>query len=155
MKVIESPNPIDTIGTSLFLAGSIEMGAAENWQDKMIAELAECEGTILNPRRKAWDLNWSQSPDNPHFKEQVLWELRAMEKADIIVYWFDPNTKAPITLLELGLYARSKKSILVGCPSEFWRSGNVAIVCEFYNLNGLSSFQALAATLKFALKHKH
>jgi hypothetical protein len=56
-----------------------------------------------------------------------------LEDADIILLYFDPNTKSPISLLELGLYARSKK-LFVCCPDGFWRQGNVRVVCERYGV---------------------
>ena len=88
---------------------------------------------ILNPRRDDWDSTWLQEIDNPKFREQVMWELDALEEADIIVMYFDPNTKSPISLLELGLFARSKK-LIVYCPDGFWRKGNVDIVCRKYGV---------------------
>ena len=40
----------------VFLAGSIEMGAAEDWQTRLVASL---DGVVaLNPRRAAWDSSW-------------------------------------------------------------------------------------------------
>jgi hypothetical protein len=47
--------------------------------------------------------------------------------------YFDPSTKSPISLLELGLFARSGK-IKVICPDGFWRKGNVEVVCNYYNI---------------------
>src|SRR6478736_592421 len=92
---------------TVFLGGSIEMGAAEDWQVE-ITDLIEknCDNvTILNPRRDNWDPSWKQSKDNPLFKEQVTWELDGLENSDIQIFYFAPNTKSPITLLELGLFA--------------------------------------------------
>jgi hypothetical protein len=40
---------------------------------------------------------------------------------------------SPVTLLEMGLHARSKK-LVVCCPDGFWRKGNVDIVCERYGI---------------------
>lgn len=51
----------------VFLAGSIEMGEAEDWQAQVVKELSDY--TILNPRRGDWDSSWEQSINNPHFKE--------------------------------------------------------------------------------------
>jgi hypothetical protein len=51
----------------------------------------------------------------------------------MIVMYFSPETKSPISLLELGLYASSGK-IHVICPDGFWRRGNVEIVCNKYNI---------------------
>ncbi len=116
----------------VFLAGSIEMGKAEDWQKKITKELSEFEDVIiLNPRREDWDSSWEQSIDNNKFVEQVEWELEAQEKADYIIMNFVEDTKSPISLLELGLFARSGK-LFVCCPRKFWRKGNVDVVCRKY-----------------------
>jgi hypothetical protein len=149
MIEIQAPNPIpdNGIGPTIFLGGSIEMGAAEDWQDRIIRELSDTNYTFLNPRRKDWDSSWVQSIDNPQFKEQVEWELNAQKEADGILYYFDPNTKAPITLLELGLFAASDK-VLVICPEGFWRKGNVDIVCNEYGIMQLDSIDELISKLR-------
>lgn len=132
--VLKPPAPLRIINRpSVFLAGSIEMGQAEDWQTQLIRELHDCQGTILNPRRDEWNASWVQSIDNPPFREQVEWELAAQEQADLIAMYFAPTTKAPITLLELGLFARSGK-LAVCCPDGFWRQGNVKIVCQRYGI---------------------
>jgi hypothetical protein len=123
--VIKPDTPIRTV----FLAGSIEMGTAEDWQAKVEREL---EGfIILNPRRDDWDSSWEQSIDNKQFYDQVSWELEALETADIILFYFSPGTMSPITLLELGIFSKmSPDKIVVCCPEGYWRKGNVDIVCE-------------------------
>ncbi len=119
---------------SIFLAGSIEMGKAEDWQSQLEVYFQDLEKyTILNPRRKDWDSSWEQHFESPQFYQQVTWELNALEKADHIILYFCPDTKSPISLLELGLFANSKK-LLVCCPKGFWRRGNVEIVCERYDI---------------------
>lgn len=132
MKEIKAPNKFkDKI--YVFLAGSIEMGEAEDWQEKVIRGLSNFDNIIiLNPRRDGWDSSWEQSIDNPKFREQVEWEIEAQEKADYIIMNFVKDTKSPISLLELGLFARSRK-LFVCCPKEFWRKGNVDIVCQIYS----------------------
>ena len=122
----------------IFLSGSIEMGTAEDWQRKIVNALPDV--TILNPRRDDWDSSWTQSIDNPQFREQVEWELRAQEDADLILMHFDPTTKSPITLLELGLF---KDKVIVHCPEGFWRKGNVDIVCARYNVLQVHSLDTL------------
>ena len=47
--------------------------------------------------------------------------------------YLDPDSKAPISLLELGLYADRANIILV-CPEGYWRKGNVDIVAEVYDI---------------------
>jgi len=44
--------------------------------------------------------------ENEHFVEQVTWELNALAYADLILMYFDPRTKSPITLLELGCFSK-------------------------------------------------
>lgn len=118
----------------IFLAGSIEMGKAENWQEKLEKELQSLgEVCVLNPRRDDWDSGWKQEITNMPFYEQVTWELNGLENADLIVCYFSPETQSPVTMLELGLFARSGK-LVVCCPDGFWRKGNIDIVCEKYGI---------------------
>src|SRR5437764_230368 len=134
-RVIKSPAPLllDTGAATVFLAGSIEMGTAEDWQRQVEDALDDLPALILNPRREEWDPSWVQSIGNPLFREQVEWELEAQELARVIGMYFAPATKAPVTLLELGLFARSGK-LLVCCPEGFWRKGNVEVVCARYGV---------------------
>ena len=133
--ILKPPAPLDTLGgvRSVFLAGSIEMGQAEDWQAVVERALADLDVLIFNPRRDVWDAGWAQSVDNPPFREQVEWELAGQERADVIAMYFAPATKAPVTLLELGLFARSGK-VVACCPEGFWRRGNVEVVCRRYGV---------------------
>lgn len=135
--VIKPPNCLVTKNTftkkNIFLAGSIEMGKAEDWQEKVTLLLKNPNITIINPRRKDWDDTWKQEYENAQFYQQVNWELNGLDKAHIILMNLLPNTKSPISLLELGLYANTGK-LLVVCPKGFWRKGNVDIVCERFNV---------------------
>ena len=126
----------------VFLAGSIEMGTAEKWQDAVVAALPDI--TILNPRRDDWDGTWKASIDNPLFCQQVEWELKAQQDADLVVFHFDPTTKSPITLLELGLF---KHKAVVHCPEGFWKKGNVDIVCRYFNIPTVDSLILLIAAI--------
>src|SRR5262245_59348634 len=92
---------------AVFLAGSIEMGQADDWQSQLQRALADLDVVVLNPRRDAWDSSWVQSIDNPQFREQVEWELSGLEQAAVVAMYFAPATKSPVTMLELGLSARS------------------------------------------------
>jgi hypothetical protein len=117
----------------VFLAGSIEMGKAEDWQSKA-ADYFEHQGYgVFNPRRKDWDSSWTQEYENPQFYQQVNWELDALERADHILLYLVPETMSPISLLELGLHA-TNKNLYVVCPNGFWRKGNVDIVCNRFNI---------------------
>ncbi|XXY54885.1 nucleoside 2-deoxyribosyltransferase domain-containing protein [Sorangium sp. So ce269] len=132
MIEVLAPRPFEgATGPRLFLAGSIDNGQAEMWQASVAQALADLDVVILNPRRERWEPDWAQSLDNPSFVEQVEWELRGLEEADVILMYFAAGSKAPISLLELGLFGRSGKMHVV-CPEGFWRKGNVDVVCERY-----------------------
>ena len=135
MREIKAPQPFERRRgeTSVFLAGSIEMGTAVDWQKAVCAKLHDLPVAILNPRRSDWDSSWAQSIDNPQFRQQVDWELDMLERAGSIFMYFDPATKSPISLLELGLFAKSER-LIVCCPQGYWRKGNVEIVCNRYNV---------------------
>ena len=134
----------------MFLAGSIEMGAAEDWQARLIAALPE-DVIALNPRRVDWDATWRQSIDEPRFRAQVEWELDALDRAGLIAMWFAPDTRAPITLLELGLHARSGK-LVVGCPDGYWRKGNIEVVCARFAIPLDGTWDGFVASVGRALR---
>ncbi|MFC1714827.1 nucleoside 2-deoxyribosyltransferase domain-containing protein [Candidatus Poribacteria bacterium] len=131
---------------SIFLAGSIEMGEAEDWQLKVKEALEDKDVLLLNPRRDDWDNSWEQSIDNQPFREHVVWELTAMENADIIIFNFVAGTKSPIALLELGLF--KDKKIFVCCPEGYWRQGNVEIVCSRYGIPFFEDLEKMIQTVR-------
>ena len=146
MKVIKAPKPIPPSDEPhVFLAGSIEQDTAEDWQHRFARAMDGFDCVLLNPRRDEWDSTWTE--DSPMFQKQVTWELNALDLSDVIVMYFDPATKSPITLLELGLYAKSGK-LIVCCPEGFWRRGNVRIVCERHGVPMYPTLEDLAVAAK-------
>lgn len=149
-KVVKAPEKYDATGKYvIFLAGTIDMGEALDWQ-KMVEERLSGLGDwllILNPRRDEWDSSWEQSIDNPQFNEQVTWELDGQKAADLILFVFAINeeeakkAKAPITLLELGLY--HNKQAVICCPQGFYRKGNVDIVAKRFGIPVYEDFDAM------------
>jgi hypothetical protein len=139
---IQSPNEvvIDVEYINIFLGGSIEMGKAEEWQKNVIEKLSDKPIRFLNPRRDDWDSTWADKSDK--LVEQIVWELSAMEMAHIIIMYFDPNTKSPISLLELGLNAREQKLVVL-CPEGYWKKDNVDVTCEYYSINQVDTFDEL------------
>jgi hypothetical protein len=134
----------------VFLAGSIEMGAAKEWQQQaielfnsLVPEEQRENYLMLNPRRPDWDPGWKQAYEDAQFYQQVKWELKGLQEADHIIVYFDPATKSPVSLLELGAF--NAKAIVV-CPNGFWRKGNVDIFCEEFNVKQ-------APDLKSAVEH--
>jgi hypothetical protein len=143
VKAPDHPN----VELRIFLAGSIEMGEAEQWQRQVVDAMADVDNlVILNPRRDDWDSSWEQQAANAQFVEQVSWELDMLDAADIIVMYFAPATMSPISLLELGLYAKSGK-LKVCCPSRFWRRGNVEVVCQRHSIPLFDNLEELLASL--------
>jgi hypothetical protein len=134
---------------SVFLGGTIDMGQSHDWQADIVAVLQKMDVLLLNPRRKNWDSSWKQSKDNPQFRQQVEWELKALDDADIVVFYFAPGSQSPITLMELGLHAaEAPEKVLVCCPEGFWRKGNVDIVCERYDVRQAETMPELIEMLK-------
>lgn len=148
--IIRAPEKIDYAKYkgwhAVFLAGSIEMGAAELWQPRVGKILSDSgEVVVFDPRRDEWDASWVNSASNDVFCEQVNWELDGIEHADTVLFYFDPNTKSPITLAELGFVCGSfDKSAVVICPDGFWRKGNVDVMCERYGLDTAHSLEEAA-----------
>jgi len=137
----------------VFLAGSIDQGTAIDWQSKVISMMKDTPSVILNPRRSTWNSEWKQDITETKFREQVEWELSGLALADVIAVYFAPHSKAPITLLEFGLYAQSGK-LVVCCPSGFYRKGNVDIVCQRYGVETVPTIEELAKKLMCRLENR-
>lgn len=147
--VITSPEALPTSHDRLrlFLGGSIDMGNARDWQAEMIRALADSNLILLNPRRADWNPAWAPVASNPHFRQQVEWELNALDSADIIVMVFTPGSQSPVSLLETGLHARAGKMI-IWCPEGYWRKGNVDITAEHYGIETVDSMEGLIAAVR-------
>ena len=78
MRVIKPPHPRKPDGNmTVFLGGSIEMGKAGRWQDKLISHFKDDSVTFWNPRRDDWDETWEQDPTpGTEFHGQVTWEFK-------------------------------------------------------------------------------
>lgn len=129
--------------SSIFLAGSIEQGKAVEWQRRVVQDLSDLDVVIYNPRRDSWDPTLDQSPSNPVFGGQVRWELEGIRRSTFVLFNFDPTTKSPVTMLELGLCLASKRNVIVCCPPDFHRYGNVVLTMEDYARTGHRRFESL------------
>ena len=155
-RVINAPENYDAgNAVTIFLGGSIDMGSAEGWQERLTQDLsdyADEDLILLNPRRDDWDSSWKQDPTpGTQFYEQVEWELDQQEGACACVYYFAPGSKSPITLLELGLFIHSQTPIIVCCPKEFYRYGNVKMVCDKYGVPMVETYENLVTSLRKAI----
>ena len=63
---------------------------------------------------------------------------------------FAPGTQSPISLLEMGLHARSGKLIVLA-PEGFWRKGNVDITARAYGVRQVQTMNELTAAVRQAL----
>lgn len=120
----------------VFLAGAIDMGAAVDWQSWIIAAL---EGRSLlhlfNPRREAF------TPDT--LDEQIAWELDALNRAEVVLMWFPASAKAPVAMLETGLFMQSGK-LVIGAEPGFYRRRNLEMTCDYFNVRLCDSLGMLA-----------
>lgn len=149
-RIVHAPQPFNGDSRSVFLSGSISEINRELWQRSFSNAFSDSAVTILDPYRPDWDASWKEDISFAPFKEQVEWELDMQEKSDIIALYFGPEAKAPISLLELGLFVRSKKAI-VACPDGFWKKGNVQIVCARFGIELVDDLDALIQSVKVRL----
>lgn len=131
--------------TRIFLAGTIDMGKSRDWQTEIKEWFSGKEGRYLlyNPRRESWN-----GGAGGEMEYQVSWELEHLEKADYIIMNILGTSKSPITLLEMGLHARSGK-LYVACEPDFYRYDNVRITCNYYGIPLYSSLEELLEALPF------
>jgi hypothetical protein len=150
---IIAPETVHLDQPSVFLAGSIEMGKAKEWQTDMTRQLSDLPITVLNPRRPDWNKDWKQEANFHPFKEQVDWEMDSLIACDIIALYFQSGTLSPISLLELGLHAADGK-LIVFCEEGFWRKGNVEMVCFRYGIPLVTTEEDFALETRKALEKK-
>lgn len=134
-KVVCPPNKIR--GPHIFLAGTIDNGASRDWQSELISEIQLDTKTyqhspfvIANPRRPDWNTDWTNDTDE--LIRQIKWELNGLNSSTDIFMWLEPNSKSPISLLEMGMFSRHG-NLLVGCPTQFYRYQNVRQTVEWNN----------------------
>ena len=134
---------------SVFLAGTIDNGNSEDWQQTVIQELDNLGIAIevYNPRRK----NWNPNPTKEDMEKQITWEQDHLDKSDVIAMVIADNSKSPITLLELGLYAKSNK-LVVFCTPNFYRWDNVRLTCKKYHIELIQDLHPLIIANKIIAK---
>jgi len=134
----------DENAIKIFLAGTIDDGKSTDWQYSLISRLTVYKDDgcndleedlslgdliIYSPRRENWDSN----SNNEEIDKQIIWEQEHLDDADIIIMNILPDSKSPISLLELGLYGPQGK-MFVFCTDKFYRFNNVKLTCNKYNI---------------------
>lgn len=138
--IIKAPKPLETNNKkSVFLAGTIDNGKSEDWQSALTQAVSNLNIAILNPRRTSWN----EEANQKEIEAQIEWEMDALDIADLIVFYFAPNSKSPVTMLELGRYA-SRNKCIVCCPEGFWRKTNVDVFCRRTGVKTVESIEDLA-----------
>ena len=119
IEAIDSVN-VETNEISVFLAGGIT--GTSDWQKELIKKIKHLDLTILNPRRKQFDLN-----DPKQSVSQIVWEFDYLRIADFIIFWFCKETVCPITLYELGTHSMLNKPLIIGIDKEYKRKIDVEV----------------------------
>lgn len=142
--ILQAPARCDFSGKrTIFLSGTT---SGEDWRGVLINSLSGFDVVFLNPDRPDWDSTWEETLSDSRWSEQVTWEMDMLEAADVVVCYFDRVSQAPITLLELGLVARSRN--VIACVIEGYpKSGNVEAVCRRYSIPLVRSPESLAESV--------
>ncbi|KXX74457.1 hypothetical protein MMYC01_200464 [Madurella mycetomatis] len=146
-QMVQAPSrPEVTSWPSIFLAGTTSATPGPDWRETLISTLSHLPVTVYNPLRSDWESLLPEDVTSAPFREQVEWELEMQQRADVVVVYFGAGTDAPISLLELGLCARSNKAI-VACHRGYRKRGNVEIVCQRYGITFLNAEEDWAASV--------
>jgi hypothetical protein len=120
MQYIEAPNEIETRAKKLFLAGAIT--DAPDWQKIVVSKIDDLDIAVYNPRRANFPID-----DPSAALEQITWEHKYLNAADMISFWFCKETIAPITLYECGTWTKTSKPIIIGMDPGYKRRQDVEI----------------------------
>ncbi|KAK0701184.1 hypothetical protein B0T21DRAFT_300689 [Apiosordaria backusii] len=138
-QLIQAPaRPAITGKITVFLAGTTTRTNGPDWRDTLFQSISRLPITVFNPLRTDWDSSWQEDIEFAPFREQVEWEFDMLNRADLVVVYFGPQTDAPISLLEFGLSARSGR-IIVCCHKDYKKRGNVKIVSQRLGLRVLDA----------------
>lgn len=147
----------DTNNISVFLAGSIDMGSARNWQNELVDEFESDENiTFYNPRRPEGFFG-EQSLENDTFVEQVNWELDNISGADIVAMFITADSKAPISLLEFGYICGNKKikHFAIAVEKGFYRRGNIEVMCNRFNVPLFEDLDDLVGSIRSHVEYRN
>jgi hypothetical protein len=121
-RVLVAPNEADVDKRrSIFLAGGITN--CPSWQTDAVQFFHEWNPNVLqdewwlvNPRRSNFPID-----DPSQGALQIRWEHHYLDRVGAVLFWFPKETLCPITLYELGSWARSQKKLFVGCHPDYPR----------------------------------
>lgn len=123
---------------NIFLAGTIT-GSEVNWQEQAASFIIRHAGStpvrVFNPRRGFFEFS------NSELRTQIEWEYQHMLVSDAMLFWFGPETVAPITLFELGKFtARLTPDVIaIGAHPDYPRRSDLEIQLGLMGFNSISS----------------
>lgn len=144
--------------SSVFLAGTIDMGNSVDWQAWAAEQLRGHVDFVFNPRRPDWDASWAH--DSLEMTRQINWELdHLLDYADVKAFYFAKASMSPISFLELGLCLRKNAGqTIVYCPQGFYRKSNVDVTCSRFGVkvyeNETEWMEALIEKIKWEIIDK-
>lgn len=128
---------IPTSGIKIFLAGSIDQPARNNWRELAIAHIQtswfsasnnQDSITIYSPRRS--DNEWTVDMEN----EQAAWDMSMLSMVDYVILHLTGTTISPVSLLELGLFARNP-NLYLSIDDSYMRKHVVELYYTYYGKN--------------------
>jgi hypothetical protein len=150
MKYIESPTKYEKTdkNPSIFLAGGIT--DCPDWQKKIVGILKDSDVTLINPRRKDFDVS-----DPKASNKQIKWEYEHLRKVSAISFWFPKETLCPITLFELGYWFDTfDKVVFIGIHPDYKRRNDIIkqVSLKYPKFKFYDSIEELGNVLKEWLK---
>ena len=112
----------------VYLAGSTN---GYDWQQHFINEMKDLRVDVFNPRCEVEDGLYG-------------WELDHLSIANVIALYFDPQDRSPNGLITLGMFAKTDR-LIVCCPEEFYKKGDVDIICEREGVHHVETLDLLIA----------
>ena len=71
----------------------------------------------------------------------------------MIAMYLHPGTNSPISLMELGLFIKTKKMVIC-CPDGFHRRGNVQVMCDEYDGKLVETLDELVEEVKDRMRYR-
>lgn len=113
---------------SIFLAGPTPRDNSPSWRIEACELLKDFDDVIFIPEYK--------NNIQRDYDEQMKWELNAMKRSDIILFWFEAEKEhmpALTTRVELGYQLHSGK-VIFGAPANAYKSTYIEKLATQYNI---------------------
>jgi hypothetical protein len=116
--------PLNYERVPVFVAGGISN--CPDWQTELIKLIDTDRFDVINPRRAS-----GLGKTGKAARKQIEWEHRALESAQIVLFWFPKESICPISLFEYGKFLeRACKEgirLIGGCDQAYARAFDLDI----------------------------